>query len=212
MEFTPEDGAPVRSCWGNVIGFPAEAYEFRRAGRGQRGTLRVWVSEFQAQSEPLPQSEQGSSPSGSAYHAYQQRVNGRMVDLIDVRIEDRPVANALGETRTDHCLVVRIAHSKDNPVIARVDDGKLGAADLGCEHHFYGQGDKHRYTGVFWFGKAHSRQEVAAQISHLRLVPVAALKKTEPFVFSVEQEALDFAEGFNQKQQILEMSKKLLER
>jgi hypothetical protein len=161
--------APVR--WSEAFGYPAACYAIDAVGWSAttRPRLRLWWSpelepnalvlrrpaDFRVLDE-LPRS---------------LRLAGEQATLDTAAIERRWIDGALR-----WCLVVRVSHVTDEPVMA-IPEGMppLG----GAEHRWHTSAD--RYAGVFWYAGIETRERledaVERRLSGLRLIPLGELRR-----------------------------------
>jgi hypothetical protein len=151
--------APRGVLWhnvGDVLGYPAPAWELDIEAWPKGGLAHVhsWVCDTDPGvngnlSHRLPHNR-GEPVANMVWHPEVEvgtdRVSGLQVTLetMDVRLPPCGPEDPLdGDVRKLPCLVVRLSHPPNHPVLARIDGLPVNA-----EHRFYSGANF--YTGVFW--------------------------------------------------------------
>lgn len=154
IEVQPFGGTRSLYCqrWGYLQGYPAPAWSFRipswpppsGGGGPARPLVRVWWDPDQ-ESRPASSLERGADfrlPRDIVNRPI--RVAGDEIRVNGVSVEEHLVEVRPGIRETRSCLVVRLSHAADRPVMVR----PRGLAPAGQEHRFYSQASQ--YTGLFW--------------------------------------------------------------
>jgi hypothetical protein len=174
----PGNGPPVPMTWRNVddvLGYPAPMWKFEAPGWPKKSlpVARAWVRELSPVGDPAL-----SSPAFPPHQANdplpdvkpQVRVAGEEVTDLSVEYEYLDVEEAPGVVAATQqpCMVVRLRHQPDSPVVAHLEG--LGR---GAWHRFYK--DANKYTGVFWPVTKEDAQKTAFTLS---LISVRAVQST----------------------------------
>lgn len=185
IELEPQtEGRPIFSQrWGYLAGYAAPAWSFdvpqwprqaskaadgtTRLGGPARPTVRIWWNPDQETTFATRLDRGNHFNTLPELTKRQIQVDGDMITIDSVQIEDHYVETRPGLREVKSCLVVRISHALGKPVWSAV----AGFQPEGHEHRFYSLPNK--YTGLFW----PVTQATSAQLTRLSLISLSDFKK-----------------------------------
>lgn len=172
LKLPPEVNTEISTRWSFLSGFPAPAWSidvprwpsYPGTTAAARPVLTVWWN-------PDEEARSGAELQVLPLMAEKNRAvvvqNEKNVVVESVTIEKHYVEVRRGVVELRSCLVVRMRHELNRPIITRMEF----AEQEGAEHRLYARAGK--YTGLYWFAD----EKAALETARLRIISIPAFKE-----------------------------------